>query len=196
LTGEESSLFDAAKACSKETLINIARYVPLHRLTLHLVAFVHAGIARITEHFPPMRIPPGRFDQRFLRNREKLHIAVSRDIGMISLVANMGWRILPVIQHSFEWSFLSMHELTTSEIDQISGAWGPIGAAIGATGGATGYFLQNKISGGPWSWAEFGCNTAGGAAAGAVAGPAGVVWGFNGNVARGTITGVAQHYGW
>ena len=71
-----------------------------------------------------------------------------------------------------------------------------MGAAIGAAGGMAGYYLNNKISGAPWSWTTFGAAAAFGGASGATAGPAGVIWGFNGAIAGQTALGVAQHYGW
>jgi hypothetical protein len=89
-----------------------------------------------------------------------------------------------------------MKELTINEIEQVDGAFGPVGAAIGATGGAAAYFLQNQIGGSRWSWADFGASTLGGAATGAFGGPLATVWRFNAAVAGGTAKGVANHYGW
>ena len=89
-----------------------------------------------------------------------------------------------------------MREITVNELEQVGGAWGPAGAAIGAAGGMGGYFLNNKISGAPWSWTDFGTAAISGAAAGGVAGPAGVIWRFNAAIAGGTASGIAQHYGW
>jgi hypothetical protein len=89
-----------------------------------------------------------------------------------------------------------VRELSFHELEAVTGMFGPVGAAIGAAGGAGGYFLENRISHAPWSWTALGSAAAMGAVAGAVTGPAGVVWGFNGALAGGTARGVAQHYGW
>jgi hypothetical protein len=86
--------------------------------------------------------------------------------------------------------------LSSSEMKQTEGAWGIWGATIGGIGGAAGYFLENRISGSSWSWTSFGFATAGGVRAGALAGPVGVVWGFNAAISGGTTLGIAQRYGW
>jgi len=50
------------------------------------------------------------------------------------------------------------------------------------------------ISGELWSWPRAAALTVGGAVRGAYAGPVGLVWGFNGAVARGAAIGVATNY--
>lgn len=80
--------------------------------------------------------------------------------------------------------------LSSVEMKETEGAWGFWGAAIGGLGGFSGFAINNRISGHNWSWANAGAATFRGAMSGATAGPVGVVWGFNRNIAFGTAQGV------
>lgn len=64
-----------------------------------------------------------------------------------------------------------MRELTTHEIERISGGWGPVGGAVGAIGGGATY-IGGSIGSGEGSWTGFAAAVVTGAAAGFVAGPA------------------------
>lgn len=88
-----------------------------------------------------------------------------------------------------------MKILSSQELCHVQGAFGPVGAAIGAVGGAAGYLINQQISGSRFSPTTLAWSAGAGAAAGATAGPVGVVWGFNGALAGGMVTGVARRYG-
>ncbi|WP_373747186.1 hypothetical protein [Neisseria dentiae] len=88
-----------------------------------------------------------------------------------------------------------MKVLSAQELHQVQGAFGPVGAAIGAVGGAAGYLLNQQLSGSKFSPTTLAWQAGAGAAAGAMAGPAAVIWGFNGALAGGMVTGVASRYG-
>ncbi|OSI10335.1 class IIb bacteriocin, lactobin A/cerein 7B family [Neisseria canis] len=88
-----------------------------------------------------------------------------------------------------------MKTLTIQELQYVNGAFGPIGAAIGGIGGAAGYLLNQQLSGSKFSPTSLAWATGAGATAGATTGPVGVVWGFNGALAGGMVTGVASRYG-
>ncbi len=89
-----------------------------------------------------------------------------------------------------------MKTLNNCDLKQVSGGFGPIGAAIGGVGGAAGYLVAQQISGSPFSPTALATYTAGGALAGGTAGPMGVIWGFNGALAGGSVRGVAARQGW
>ena len=91
---------------------------------------------------------------------------------------------------------MQLAALSTQEMKDTEGAWGPVGAIIGGLGGLGGYTLNAMISGSRWSPGAALTSTALGAAAGAVAGPNGVVWGFNSAIGGGAATGVFQRVGW
>jgi len=80
--------------------------------------------------------------------------------------------------------------LSQQEMKETEGAWGFWGAAIGGLGGFSGFAINNRISGHSWSWVNAGAATFQGARSGAFAGPVGVIWGFNRNIAWGTAQGV------
>lgn len=85
---------------------------------------------------------------------------------------------------------MQLAALSGQEMKDTEGAFGWWGAAFGGLGGFSGFFLNNRISGHDWSWANAGVATFRGALSGATAGPVGVVWGFNRNIAFGTAQGV------
>ena len=83
---------------------------------------------------------------------------------------------------------MQLAALSKQEMKDTEGAWGPVGLG--------GYTLNAMISGSRWSPGAALTSTALGAAAGAVAGPNGVVWGFNSAIGGGAATGVFQRVGW
>ncbi|MFC5920409.1 class IIb bacteriocin, lactobin A/cerein 7B family [Neisseria weixii] len=89
-----------------------------------------------------------------------------------------------------------MKVLTYQDLENIQGGFGPIGAVVGAAGGAAGYLVEQQISGSKFSPTALGTYVLGGAAAGGTAGPMGVIWGFNGALAGGSVRGVAARQGW
>lgn len=64
-----------------------------------------------------------------------------------------------------------MRQLCECEIDEVQGAWGPLGALQGAAVAATGH-LGNAATTGDLSWSELARDVAIGAATGAILGPA------------------------
>jgi len=91
---------------------------------------------------------------------------------------------------------LQLAALSGQEMKETEGSWGLWGAVIGGIGGFSGYTLNKVISRSKWSWTDAVLTTGGAASAGAVAGPNGVIWGFNAAWAGGTARGVASRYGW
>lgn len=93
---------------------------------------------------------------------------------------------------------LQLSELSDQEMKETEGAVNPYGAIIGGAGGGFGYAISNYMSGDAWSWYGFATSVGGGAWAGsgAGAGALGVIWGFNGSVGAGTLSGLAGYYGW
>lgn len=91
---------------------------------------------------------------------------------------------------------MAIAALSFAEMKETEGAWGAWGAGFGAIGGFSGYAVNSRISGSRWSWSGAGAATFAGARAGAVAGPVGVVWGFNSAIGGGAALGVAQRRGW
>lgn len=89
-----------------------------------------------------------------------------------------------------------MKALSHHNLQYVSGGFGPVGAAIGAIGGAAGYLVEQQISGSKFSPTALATYAAGGAIAGGTAGPMGVIWGFNGALAGGSVRGVAARQGW
>ncbi|WP_165089142.1 class IIb bacteriocin, lactobin A/cerein 7B family [Neisseria yangbaofengii] len=88
-----------------------------------------------------------------------------------------------------------MKVLTDQDLENIQGGFGPIGAVAGAAGGAAGYLVEQQISGSKFSPTALGNYVLGGAVAGGTAGPLGVIWGFNGALAGGSVRGVAACQG-
>lgn len=87
---------------------------------------------------------------------------------------------------------MQLAELSSQEMKETEGAWGPVGAFIGGGGGGgIGYMLNQQLSGSRFSPTAFTLAVGAGAFGGATAGPAGVVWGFNRSLATGMVTGVA-----
>ena len=84
---------------------------------------------------------------------------------------------------------MQLAELSSQEMKETEGAWGPVGAFIGGSG--IGYMLNQQLSGSRFSPTAFTLAVGAGAFGGATAGPAGVVWGFNRSLATGMVTGVA-----
>jgi len=91
---------------------------------------------------------------------------------------------------------MELAALTTSEMKETEGAWGPWGAAAGGIGAGIGYTYNTHITHTRWSTTNFGTQVAVGAAAGGFAGPAGAIWAFNSAVATGIATGVITSKGW
>lgn len=91
---------------------------------------------------------------------------------------------------------MQVASLSSAEMSETKGAFGPVGALVGGAGGLAGYTLNTMISGADWSPTNAAIAAGTGAAQGAVAGPMGVVWGFNGALAAGVAGGVASHYGY
>jgi len=89
---------------------------------------------------------------------------------------------------------LQLAALSEQEMQTTEGAWGPWGAVAGGISGLGGYAIGTVISGSEWSWTRAATSTANGAIAGGYAGPAGVIWGFNANLAFETINGISDHY--
>ncbi|MDO4907913.1 hypothetical protein [Neisseria sp.] len=88
-----------------------------------------------------------------------------------------------------------MKVLSAQELHRVQGAFGPVGAAIGGVAGGLGYIISQQVSGSTFSPTTLATSVGAGAIAGGLAGPNGVVWGFNGTLAKGMVEGVAQKYG-
>lgn len=89
-----------------------------------------------------------------------------------------------------------MNVINNQDLHNVSGGFGPVGAAIGAVGGAAGYLVEQQISGSKFSPTALATYAADGTIAGGTAGPMGVIWGFNGALAGGSVRGVAARQGW
>lgn len=88
-----------------------------------------------------------------------------------------------------------MKVLSVQELHKVQGAVGPFGAAVGAVGGAAGYLIHQQLSGSSFSPTTLAVSAGLGAAAGSGLGPVAAIWGFNGELAGGMISGVASRYG-
>ena len=85
---------------------------------------------------------------------------------------------------------LNAVELSESQMKETEGEFGPVGAVIGAIGGAAGYMIECTIKDCDFDTLEFLERTGSSAVASSVMGPAGVIWTFNGNIAYSSAKGV------
>lgn len=81
-----------------------------------------------------------------------------------------------------------MRELTKNEVVDVDGGFGIGGAAVGAVGGASGYY-GNTVSSGEGSWGGFTAATLGGAVTGFFLGPTANIGAWS------VVTGAVSFYG-
>lgn len=91
---------------------------------------------------------------------------------------------------------MQLAALSKQEMTNTEGAWGPAGAIIGGLGALGGYTINKIIAGERWSLTTAATLTGLGAAAGAFAGPNGVVWGVNSALTAGMVEGISSRTGW